>query len=68
MERKIWICFLNDDYQKIDGFFLLVEETLSYVKIRAEGSNTIVTIPYHRILKIKEKINSEEKEDGKENI
>lgn len=53
--REIWISYVNDDGQIIQGFFELVEQTLNYVKIKS-GSN-ILTIPFHRINKIKEKDN-----------
>ena len=51
--KEIWISFLNDDGILVNGFFTLVEQTVNYVKILS-GSN-ILTIPYHKINKMKEK-------------
>jgi len=52
-DREIWISYINDDGVEIKGFFVLVEQTLNYIKIKS-GTN-ILTIPYHKINKIKEK-------------
>lgn len=52
--REIWISFINDDGQTIQGFFKLIEQNQAYVKIKS-GSN-ILTIPYHKINKIKERL------------
>ena len=52
--REVWISYINDDGQIIQGFFILVEESINYVKIKS-GSN-ILTIPFGKINKIKEKI------------
>ncbi len=51
--KWIWISFIDDNEKSIDGFFILVEQTLNYVKILS-GKN-ILTIPYHKINKMKEK-------------
>ena len=51
--REIWICYLNDDDREINGFFYCVNETSNYIQIKS-GSN-LITIPFHRILKIKER-------------
>jgi len=51
--KKVFISYLNDDNKKIKGFFKLIEQTSEYIKIKS-GSN-ILTIPFHRILKVKEK-------------
>ena len=53
---EIWISFINDDGSERSGFFELIEQTINYVKIKS-GSN-ILTIPYHRINKIKERVNN----------
>ena len=52
--REIWISFVNDDGQTIQGCFALIEQTANYVKIKS-GSN-ILTIPFHKINKIKERL------------
>ena len=53
--KEIWISFVNDDGQEIKGFFKLLEQSQHFVKI-ISGSN-ILTIPFHKINKIKEKFN-----------
>ena len=52
--REVWISYINDDGQIIQGFFILVEESINYVKIKS-GLN-ILTIPFGKINKIKEKL------------
>ncbi len=51
--KEIWISYENEG-QEITGFFVLIEQTLNYVKIQS-GKN-ILTIPYHKINKMKERI------------
>jgi sporulation protein YlmC with PRC-barrel domain len=53
-EKEIWISYIDDLGQVVSGFFILIEENLSFVKIKS-GSN-ILTIPFHKINKIKEAI------------
>jgi len=55
--REIWISFVNDDELVVNGFFILLEQNQNYVKIKS-GCN-ILTIPYHRINKIKQKEKNE---------
>jgi len=50
--RRVFISYLNDDNQTISGYFDLLEENASFVKFKS-GSN-VLTIPFHRILKVKE--------------
>ena len=50
--KRVFVSFLNDNNIKTDCYFDLVEQKDNYIKIKS-GSN-ILTIPYHRILKIKE--------------
>ena len=50
--RRVFISFLNDDDIKQDTYCELIEEAQNYVKIKI-GTN-VLTIPYHRLLKIKE--------------
>ena len=54
VNKEVWISFNNDDRQIIQGFFILIEQSTNYVKIKS-GSN-ILTIPFWKINKIKEKI------------
>jgi uncharacterized protein (UPF0248 family) len=49
--QRVFISFLNDDDKKQETYCELIEESLQYVKIKI-GMN-ILTIPYHRILKVK---------------
>jgi hypothetical protein len=50
--RVVWVSFLDDNQQQVNGFFKLVEQAQNYIKILS-GKNTI-TVPYHRLLKLKE--------------
>lgn len=52
--KEIWISYIDDTGLKVEGFFLLIEQNNNFVKIKS-GSN-ILTIPYHKINKIKERI------------
>lgn len=52
MARRIFISYLNDDDGKVDTYCELLEQTISYVQIKM-GQN-IITLPYSRILKMKE--------------
>jgi uncharacterized protein (UPF0248 family) len=52
MARRVFISFLNDDNSKQETYCELIEENPNFVKVKI-GQN-ILTIPYHRILKIKE--------------
>ncbi len=51
--QEIWISYIDDNGLLVNGFFILIEQTLNYVKILS-GKN-ILTIPYHKINKIKER-------------
>lgn len=55
MEEKkyTFISYLDDDNQKKDVWCEILEETTSYVTFKY--NNEIITIPFHRILKIKRK-------------
>ena len=50
--RRVFISFLNDDNILQNTYCELLEEAQNYVKIKI-GMN-ILTLPFHRILKIKE--------------
>lgn len=55
--KVIWASFKDDTGEEVKGFFKLLEETTNYVKL-ISGKN-ILTIPYHRLIKMKELIESE---------
>ena len=55
--KEIWVSYVDDTGQEVKGFFILIEQNHSYIKIKS-GSN-ILTIPYHRINKIKEKLEND---------
>lgn len=52
--KEIWISYLDDNDVEVKGFFILIEQNQNYIKIKS-GSN-VLTIPYHRINKIKERV------------
>ena len=52
MKEKIFIAFLNDDDKKKEDWVVIKEKTISYVIFEYQGK--IITLPWHRILKIKE--------------
>jgi len=54
MEDKAFISYLDDNDEKIEGFFSIVESNEIFIKFKS-GLN-LITIPYSRILKIKEKL------------
>ena len=51
--KKIWISYNDENDEKREGFFRLIQETKNYIKILS-SKNNILTIPFHRINKIKE--------------
>jgi len=53
VNKEIWISYIDDSGLEVKGFFVLVEQTLNFIKIKS-GSN-ILTIPYHKVNKIKER-------------
>ena len=55
MRKEVWISFLDENNIKREGWFILLEQGESFVKI--ETGQNIFTIPYARILKIKERKN-----------
>lgn len=52
MVRRGFISFLNDDDSKVETYCEILEESQNFVKVKI-GLNEI-TIPYHRLLKLKE--------------
>lgn len=51
---KIWISYLDDNNKRITGFFERISESNNFIKLKSNSN--IITIPYHRILKVKEDI------------
>lgn len=60
--EKAFISYLNDDDKKIEGYFEILDSNGLILKFKSE--NNVITIPYSRILKIKEKIKKEVKNGG----
>lgn len=52
--KEIWISYKDDTERVVSGFVILIEQTDTFVKIKT--NRNILTIPYHRILKIKERV------------
>lgn len=52
-KKYVFISYLDDDGMKKDIWCEILEETEQYVSFKY--NNEIITIPYHRILKIKKK-------------
>lgn len=52
MEDKSFIAFLDDDDKKREDWIIVLEKNEAFVSF--EYQNKIVTIPWHRILKLKE--------------
>lgn len=50
--KRVFVSFVNDDGKVTEGYFDLLEQTINYIKIQT--GNSILTIPYHRINKVKE--------------
>jgi hypothetical protein len=50
--RRVFVCFLNDDDKEVQGFFYLMDQTPNYISIKS--GNNLITIPYHRLKKMKE--------------
>ena len=50
--KKVFVSYRDDNENDVNGYFELVEETKEFIKIKS-GIN-IITLPYHRIKKIKE--------------
>lgn len=56
LRNKIWVCFLNDNGQRVEGYFIKVGESDNFLKIEDSSGTNVLTIPFHRILKVKESI------------
>lgn len=55
--KQVFISYKDDRDNLVSGFVFLIELKSNYVKIKT--NQNILTIPFHRILKIKEKIQNE---------
>jgi len=57
MEKELaFISYLNDDDLKVNGYFEIVEVNGWKVSFKT-NDGSLITIPYTRVLKIKEKLN-----------
>jgi sporulation protein YlmC with PRC-barrel domain len=54
VNKEVWISYIDDSGFEVKGFFMLIEQNLNFIKIKS-GSN-ILTIPYHKVNKIKERV------------
>jgi len=52
--KIIFIAYLDEEDNKIEGYFKLLLD--NGIIIKFETKNNVITIPYNRVLKIKEKI------------
>ncbi len=50
---KQQISYMDDDGEKISGYFEVVEDKPEYIRIKT--NNNLIKIPTHRLLKQKEK-------------
>ncbi len=54
-EKKVkFVSFYDENNNLIEGYFEILEQSNVFVKLKT--STNILTIPFHRVLKIKEKI------------
>lgn len=53
MKADTYIKYIDDDDEKKDGFFELLEKTAGYITFLT--STNKVTIPMHRVIKVKER-------------
>lgn len=54
MGNRIFISYKNDNDSIISGYVTLIEKTINYVIIETAGNK--ITLPWSRILKIKEAV------------
>lgn len=52
MKEKTFIAYTNDDDKKREDWVIVKDKTTSYVSFEYQGK--IITIPWHRVLKLKE--------------
>ncbi len=48
---KEYVSFIDDNENKVSGYFDIIKIDINFIKIKS-GKNIII-IPYHRVLKIK---------------
>jgi hypothetical protein len=51
--KKAYLCYFDDNDQKVNGFVEIIEANSVFVKFST--NKNIVTIPFSRVIKIKEK-------------
>lgn len=51
-KEKEFVSFIDDNDEKVEGFFRVKKISNNYIKI--DTGKNIITIPMHRVLKIKE--------------
>lgn len=56
---KSFVSYKEDNGKIVRGYFEIKEETINYIKLLS--GNNEVTIPYHRLLKLKKEIKKEVK-------
>ncbi len=61
------ITYLEDDGNSINVYVKFIEVSISYVKFRTMGGS-IITIPMHRVLKLKERGDTKEETNGKREV
>ena len=52
-KKNVFISYLDDDGKKKDVWCKIIEENVSFVTFKF--NQDIITVPFHRILKIKKK-------------
>ena len=52
-KKKVFVSYLDDDGETKNVWVDILEETLNYITFKY--NDEVITIPYHRILKIKRK-------------
>jgi len=52
-EEKVWISYLDENDQRREGYFVLIEKTDNIITFKTNSGN-IITIPIQRLLKLKE--------------
>lgn len=53
MVKESFVSYKNDTGEIVTGYFEIVDFKETYIRIKTKGN--IITIPMHRVLKIKEK-------------
>ena len=50
--KTVFIAYLDDNDKKIEGYVILITKDINFITFKT-GSN-VITIPYNRLLKLKE--------------